>query len=692
MPRRRKDQEGGRRLLDAWEPPLGAGEPVGCVATTYTFDPVFFEEHCLSRFLRLETDPREDGAAYLIEREERLALTRVSVLVDRSHAQGSASPRWDVLPVAVPGAIFHPKLAVLAWQGFIRVIIGSANLTEIAYRRNQEIFGMLDFRDGGNVPIGILNQTLAYLGRVALLTPGAATRHGSGARLLELLERLTGMSQGWRVKSSGRGQYPQVLPMFLGPAPEDRTPILTRLGRALRERGGPGHSAYVLSPFFDRVTDEAYPATTALLAALTDRGQRYVQWVIPADRLPDDRLRLRAPRSVLRSARKKFEHAVHPLTEDADGEIRPVHAKAIWLWNDSWSVYMIGSSNFTSAGLGLDGHAANVEANLAFVFPEDTSIIRQMEQTFPPFGDPIEDLDSVLWEPAGEVAGEETGQPLLPSGFEEALFQPGEDGGLLWLHLGQSLPDDWRVLYPDVESFEYSARHWAAMRRPAVVELPWNARVVPRALNVQWRCDPGTTLSALWPVNVTDPGLLAPPDELRNLSLETLIEILGSRLPLHEAVLKARQTAARERARQDLPPELDPHLRVRTETFLLQRTRRVARAIEHLVERLNRPVAHFDGLNWRLRGPVGPLALARALAEAACSPGEACFLLAEVALALRRVDVRKVADGLALDTVRGAINSVIDEINWMARERLAAPGVPEAMVHYVGKALAAARR
>src|SRR2546430_11118749 len=36
---------------------------------------------------------------------------------------------------------------------------------------------------------------------------------------------------------------------------------------------------------------------------------------------------------------------------DLDKEVRPLHAKSLWLWNDRWHVYMIGSSNFTGAGL-----------------------------------------------------------------------------------------------------------------------------------------------------------------------------------------------------------------------------------------------------------------------------------------------------------------------------------------------------
>ena len=48
-------------MLELWRPPQGAGEPVGCLATTYTFTPGLFDEQCLARFLEIESKPnRED--------------------------------------------------------------------------------------------------------------------------------------------------------------------------------------------------------------------------------------------------------------------------------------------------------------------------------------------------------------------------------------------------------------------------------------------------------------------------------------------------------------------------------------------------------------------------------------------------------------------------------------------------------
>jgi hypothetical protein len=54
MPRKKAEKRKGYgKLLDAWLPSDDAGQPVGCIATTFTFSPAFFEEECLSRFLQL---------------------------------------------------------------------------------------------------------------------------------------------------------------------------------------------------------------------------------------------------------------------------------------------------------------------------------------------------------------------------------------------------------------------------------------------------------------------------------------------------------------------------------------------------------------------------------------------------------------------------------------------------------------
>ena len=95
---RRKGDEAYGKALDLWQAPPNAGEPLVCIATSYTFDATFFETECIGRFLQMEAHPSESASvAYLIEREEKLAGARVHALIDRRHARDKESLRWDIL-------------------------------------------------------------------------------------------------------------------------------------------------------------------------------------------------------------------------------------------------------------------------------------------------------------------------------------------------------------------------------------------------------------------------------------------------------------------------------------------------------------------------------------------------------------------------------------------------------------------
>ena len=166
-----KEQARGR-LLSFWERQEEYGAPIGCVTTTYTFNASFFEEECLARFAGVESDPKEDVHSYVIEREDKLSQVKACVLVDSSRVSPDRSLRWDLLPVRLPGGgILHAKVSLLAWENLVRVLIGSANLTEPGYRQNYELLGALDFGPDGEMPRALLDTVLEFLQRVRLFAP-----------------------------------------------------------------------------------------------------------------------------------------------------------------------------------------------------------------------------------------------------------------------------------------------------------------------------------------------------------------------------------------------------------------------------------------------------------------------------------------------------------------------------------------
>ena len=211
---------------------------------------------------------------------------------------------------------------------------------------------------------------------------------------------------------------------------------------------------------------------------------------------------------------------------------------------------------------------------------------------------------------------------------------------------------------------------------------------LPLFVFVEW-VDEGEPRQCGWAVNVTEPGRLPPPDELRDLPVDALLRALASMRPMHEALT----LELRRHERISTDPELDPLRRYSDSGQLFARARRLSAALSGLQRRLERPASNLDALKWRLRGPFGPLGLAQRIVDELegsekAIRGEASFLLAELALTLARVDWSSTARLLPLEVVQAEARFVLKEVKKLARRtKLDDP----ALAKYVHKALAEAR-
>jgi hypothetical protein len=665
--RKNDNHPGYAKLLDAWVPPDTAGEPVGCVTTTFTFSPVFFEEECLGRFLRLQTVPDEHGPLYLIEREEKLAQVRcAAALVDQHHCKGKRSLRWDLLPARVPQGILHAKVSLLCWSRLVRVIVASANLTEDGYRRNQEIFGVLDYCDGSEAPRAVLDEIVDFLVDVSQFAQrGAADPTPAVGRWKDFLAAVRRTRRDWGVDPEAHGRKSvRVRTVLCGP---NRPSAIAQLS-AVWPGASPPIRAGVLSPFFDAPQVKSRP-TTELWGLLRKRGEAKVEFYVNAEDVPGKgSVLLHAPESL---------RLAHPANRpDAETEFyrvkledgRMLHAKAIWLEDDRWIVQMIGSSNFTIAGLGMS-QQSNIECNLVYVVDgeRDSAAANMICETWPDCRlvridksvqwVPLEDLDEVT----------ATTATILPIAFDSAIFDlvDGESGRVTLTIVGDP-PSGWRLSNEDRTGTVLTEQQWRARNAPSVLPLEWKDPHPPAGLWVTWTDSGG---AAWWPVNVKSGSSLPPPAELRNLSLDVLIDVLTSARPLHEALGRFLARTSRSEGEQPRAFDLNPHDRVDTSTFMLQQARRVAWALSALRERLERPVATREGLRWRLRGPVGVMALADALEREVPAEMDAkdrdcqrVFLLCELILELTRVKPRSADGCLRSGEVWEGIQSVIAEL------------------------------
>ena len=648
----------GVRLLDYWSPPEGAGAPVACLATTFTLESDFFAQDCLSRFLSLSTVASEgdniSSIAAVLEEEDRLSEAQVSVLVDRSSPAEKRNLRWDLLPVGVRGGLLHAKVAALLWERSARIILGSANLTSAGYRRQVELALAIELDEGCRMPRPFIDELVAELRHLVELAPGPAS--GPKGRAFGSLELLAARVEALGLPRTGAAN----LRLAVAPARPGTTPF-DRLGDVWR--GGQPLRATVLSPFWDDAVPA--PAVEAVRRCLTGRpaSRRWMTFVTAVDPFTGT---VQAPASLAAQA-----GADVTVFDPPDPELRALHAKLMLVESDDWLAALIGSSNATEAGLGLHPHHGHHELNLWLGCPAGSKTAEHL-RALARVGEQI-DLDDWQWEPLTDE--DEPTTPLLPAGFLRCTVDASTPPRLLLEFDPRSLPASWQVRSPAGREL-LTADGWLAAGSPRspAVDLPGEA--LPSYLLVRWDAD-GEQCDATWTANVEDRGALPPPAELADLPVDVLLAALASTRPLPVALeheLRRRQRAADKGGRI----ELDPLRRFDDSGLLLQRARHLSLALWRLQERLGRPTTSMDALHWRLHGALGPLTIAEGLVRAALKqetlPGEAHFLLAELALTVAAVDWDGVASGINPKQVRALVAEVLHAIE---ERRMELPPAPD---------------
>ena len=496
------------------------------------------------------------------------------------------------------------------------------------------------------------------------------------------------VSRDWGNVSPYRGKkQTRVYPIFVGPG----LPSVFEQFRSHWPVQGPPEDATVTSPFFDPPGAPNRPAQE-LWRTIRRRGKASVTFCLSAEDVEDEKLLIRAPYDIMRAqpkgrpAVKTFLSRVNQFEESDNGSFRPLHAKCMSFDEADWAGHIIGSSNFTTAGLGL-GKNPNIEANLLYLvsYSANRALYDRAWKGLP-HGDPIEEEIELIWQPEGEEGQDSpSGETLaLPRAFGQAVFTQSGGDSRVELSFSGDPPRGWVILKDDGEKL-LAENDWIAGGKRRRVKIPWPDERPPSGFEVTWSDAEG---NAWWPVNVDRQSSLPPPEELRNLPLDVLVDILTSARPLHLAMRSWLRHLKGSHCGDKNGPIVDPHAKVDTSAFLIQRTRRLAWGLNALRERLERPVASQDALEWRLRGPVGAMALARAIEREASGRtndgdggAETSFLLAELALEVSRVKPRTAPGYLPVEEVSRAIGSVIAEFEGMASS--AVDDAPESIRSYV---------
>ncbi|MGD9713288.1 MAG: phospholipase D family protein [Thermomicrobiales bacterium] len=641
---KRKTKASSGAMLDLWRPPQGAGDPIGCLATTYTFAPELFDEQCLARFLEIESEPSREDLAFLLERENQLGSVYAGVLADYTQAGVEHSLRWDVLPVRIWNSKQHAKLSLLAWTDHVRIIVASANLTEPGYRSNHEVAATVDLSPE-NANADLLVQAADFLRSLLLLVPGADERPPEVLRARMFLDQVERRVRRWkptRRATAIRQQLVFTLPVVGGQAARSS---LEEAIHACRGRGGSPEKVQVASPFFD--ADEETSRVTVALCKLMARGRRrQFRFCVPAirDHVVTTVPRLAAPKSLLLTpSAYQGDVTVEILPDlDRDKNRRSWHAKMLAFRADRYSGLMVGSSNFTCAGMGV-GQPRNSEANLLTIADRVTygRDVGLLEALWPDM-EPVADPESAEWVGARADQDEEESTSPLPAGFVSATYRAGDNRQIVLRFAPDLLPEDWQVYAcGQTERELLSATTWQERDRPTIIELAWVSVQPPTMLRVQWADN-----EAFLSLNVEDSRNLPPLAQLADMSADDMLLILAATDPsaAFRAWAKGKQPPDLFDTNLDsaTPIDLDPLRRYDLHATFLHRIRRRARILAQLRSNLQRSVWGRQALEWRLQGLVGigPLAdrLVRDFLNSTDNADETLLSLADFLIVLREVE------------------------------------------------------
>lgn len=219
--------------LESQEPCLGA------VFCSYTFDPIFFESHVLRTVLKLQSDPDEQTPDFLHEGRAALQKVPIACFVDADARTPGQRLPYDLRLVS--GRVFHPKLALLVYQGHANLLLGSGNLTRGGYGDNTELWYPKKLRFDDPDDAAALRELLGFLDDVEALA-------GSPSPQLALLRtaltaRLTVAPVPGAARTSQilHSVHTPLLPAFLELIPRDAE--ILQIG--------------VLAPFFERDDQQA---------------------------------------------------------------------------------------------------------------------------------------------------------------------------------------------------------------------------------------------------------------------------------------------------------------------------------------------------------------------------------------------------------------------------------------------------
>jgi phosphatidylserine/phosphatidylglycerophosphate/cardiolipin synthase-like enzyme len=353
-----------RKLIDRLVPDPRWGPMQGFFSTTYELGPDFLEMDFLPSVFGLGAWDDRSWATRIALEKHLFELDAAVILTEARRYRGRPrSLRLEVRPAVSPrGSALHAKVTLLLFENAVRLIVGSANLTEWGYRRNREAVAVLTASHESKKEAAIISQALA--GADAALAPWLTAE----------------------MRSLIRGALDTLLPWTNGPA-DPNTAFLwtfgqTKLWREFLSRWPAGDvikRLSIVSPFW---SEDAGLTLTALLKEMKRTGSlavgAEVRLLTDAFEGPNGQVLPILPpgyaahdwaslgvKATAQAVSPKVSLAELGRTEGFTGT-RALHAKVVLMEGSRNGLAYLGSANFTAHGWGFLNNqtAANVEAGL----------------------------------------------------------------------------------------------------------------------------------------------------------------------------------------------------------------------------------------------------------------------------------------------------------------------------------------
>ncbi len=653
-------------LLDFWQKPAGAGEPLAVVATTFALQPDFFEQDCLARFLEVTSVNEDTGSiddiVASVELHDLLKRVVVTVLADRSAPVERTSLLWDLLSCRVDGGLLHAKIAVLIWENATRIILGSANLTAAGYRRQIELGHAVDLGPGCLFPAGVLMGIAAELQSYFSLVPG----YGPGEAVFTRAARTLDL---FRERVAEQRAHHSAVRVAFAPTNAAAEP-LDKFGAAWNGRK-PLRATH-LSPFWDSKDPTALDAVRKLLTGhpAEDRYQQVVVVLGPQGQTSYSQTLAEVVDSV---------RELKPL----DQELRVLHAKCLLIESNQWVAALIGSSNHTRAGLGL-ATRRHREMNVWLGAPRSSKEGKALLDLIQLGRRVTPDAEEV--EPSDE---DEAVLPGLPACFGLCRVARANDDAPWELRLGiadDHMPQNWSVGFSGDQPI-LTRQGWEAQGGPATTTIPIDQSTLPTYVLVRWDGN-----KAPWAVLAEDRIALPPGPALASLRARQFLDMLARGCTLGD-VLREELERAGAMAEVRAGINVDPLKRLEVERSLLRRGRVLAASLSGMQRRLERQVVTLETLRCRLAGPLGPDFVAKKMVEG-CNAGEvpraeAIFTIAEIALSVGRVNWSYVLEHVDALQGRALVGETLGRLDVL---RSCIGDEPANLVAYSCRAITEARR